>query len=151
MTVLPIARLGAGSGRIRSLGRSAADGVAAGATSISFTAAGQQVAAAGNGLQDDLGVVGERNPDVADALHQRIVGHEDIGPNELHQFVFGNDAAAIARQVEQYIERFGPQRHNLACAREACRVRIKREPAEPKNEARAGVSITSRWPRKPNS
>ncbi len=93
----------------------------------------EQVTAAGNGLQDGLGVVGERNPDVADALHQRIVGHEDVGPNELHQFVFGNDAAAVARQVEQYIERFGSQRHHLACAREACRVRIKREPAEPKN------------------
>ena len=96
----------------------------------------EQITAAGDRLQDGLSVVGERNPDVADALHQGIIGHEDVGPNELHQFVFGNDATVVARQVEQYIERFGPQRHHLACAREACRVRIKREPAELKNHMR---------------
>ena len=52
--------------------------------------------------------VTERCPDIANALHQRIVRDEGVGPDGLDQFVLSDDSARIAGEEEQDIEGFVP-------------------------------------------
>jgi hypothetical protein len=48
--------------------------------------------------------VGQRLPDVPDALDERIVGHEDTRPDGLDQLFFGDDAAGVLRQIAKDVE-----------------------------------------------
>jgi hypothetical protein len=68
----------------------------------------KQIAAARDRLEDFLVIVIERCPDIANALHQRIVRDEGVGPDRLDQFVLSDDSARIAREVKQHIEGFVP-------------------------------------------
>src|SRR5262249_34518777 len=90
----------------------------------------EQIAAACDRLDDCLRLVFERGPDVADALHQRIVGDEDAGPQRLDQFVLGHHPPRVARKIEQHVEGFGPQWEMPPLRPAARRVGIELEAAK---------------------
>jgi hypothetical protein len=46
-------------------------------------------------------IIAERFANVHDALHQRIRRDRRIGPDVLHEFFFGDDPAAMLKQIEK--------------------------------------------------
>ena len=62
---------------------------------------GEAVAAAGDRLQDGVGVVAERAADLVDALDEAVVGDGRALPDRLHQLGLGDQPVGIADQVAQ--------------------------------------------------
>ena len=62
---------------------------------------GEAVAAAGDGLQDGVGVVAERAADFVDALDEAVVGDGRVLPDRLHQLGLGDQPVGVADQVAQ--------------------------------------------------
>src|SRR5262249_46415241 len=93
----------------------------------------QQIAAASDGLQDRLRFVLERGPDVADALHKRVVGNENAGPEGLDQFILRHDPTGVPCEIEKHVEGLGPQWELALGIPTARRVGVELEPVEPQN------------------
>ena len=70
----------------------------------------QPVAAARNRLDQLARVVAERLADLADALHQAVVGHHDPRPDRVLQLVLGHEPPPVGDQVPQHREGLRPKR-----------------------------------------
>jgi hypothetical protein len=53
--------------------------------------------------------IAERTADFGNALRERILGDGHAGPIDVQQFVLGDDAPGIGREVPQHAERSVPQ------------------------------------------
>jgi hypothetical protein len=73
------------------------------------SAAGEPAA---NRFDHVLGV-SERAANLHQALHERIVCDGDVFPDDVHQLLFGDQAARVARQVQQHVVGAGTQPEGL--------------------------------------
>ena len=74
----------------------------------------EQVASAGDHPDHLALVVAERGADFADALKQAVLADMDVRPGGFHQLLLAQDAAGIAGEQPQYLQRLGPQLDDLA-------------------------------------
>ena len=65
---------------------------------------GKHVTASRNCFDDPLIHVAERKPHVAHTSAERIVAHNDIGPNRFEDFILGHDAVSVFSEVTQHVE-----------------------------------------------
>lgn len=71
-----------------------------------------------HGLQELVLVVTQRVANLADALRQRVIGHERVGPHGPKQIFFGYEGPLMFVEIEQYLKRFGSEPDFLATAQE---------------------------------
>ena len=69
-----------------------------------------------HGLQELVVVVAQRVANLADALRQRVIGHERVGPHSPKQIFFGDEGPLMFVEVQQYLKRFGSEPDFLATA-----------------------------------
>ena len=86
-----------------------ARGEADGLTPSSETLSVQKVTPPGDGLDQALLVVAKRAAQLPDALHERIVGYDDIVPDGFLKVFLRDKAASALGQMAQYLEGLGPQ------------------------------------------
>ena len=56
-----------------------------------------------------MGLIAEHATDVADGLHQRILGDHHRSPDALHQLVLADDLPGVLAQNQQNLQRLGAQ------------------------------------------
>jgi len=61
-------------------------------------------------------------------LHERVVCDGDIFPDSLYQFVFGNEAAGVANQVQQHVICLRPEPGGPVSSEKQLAPGIEREP-----------------------
>ena len=82
-------------------------------------------------------VVAELLAQFADALHERVIGHNNVGPYRLVKLLLGHKAAGVLCEVTQHLERLGPQVNVLFARPQIPARQIERERVEPQNPVRA--------------
>jgi hypothetical protein len=80
----------------------------------------ESIAAFRNGFDEPRAVlaVAERLPKDRDVLVEVVLVHEGVGPEELHQLLLSDQAAAALDQELQGVEDFGSERHRLTVSRQ---------------------------------
>ena len=63
-----------------------------------------------------MGVVVEQPSQQGDVSSERVFSHRRIAPTCIHQFVFGDQTARVAKQAKQYTEGLGLDGQGLSVA-----------------------------------
>lgn len=69
----------------------------------------QQIAAAGDELDELPPLVTERGAELTDALEQAVLTDMDVRPDRLHQLLLGQEAATAGREQAQHLEGLGAE------------------------------------------
>lgn len=69
-------------------------------------------------------------------LTQRLLCHDDIGPQRLRQVLVRHEASPRARERDEQLEGFGLDRHRLVAVQEP-------KPGDVQDERTAGVALVS--------
>ena len=85
----------------------------------------ESIAAARNGLDQARPVVPECPSKFADALHQRIVGDGQIGPDRGEELVLRDEAAVVLGEVSQDREGLRPKGDLAAVTKETAAIKIQ--------------------------
>ena len=85
----------------------------------------------------------KRLADLAHALDERILRHEDLRPDSGQQLVFGDYFATVSRKVGQQCEGLGPQGHVRAIALQAAASAV--EPQSGELEAARVLPFVHPW------
>ena len=75
-------------------------------------------------------IVAQRLPQLRDRLRQRVVGHDDVGPDGAEQVFFRDERRRAIEQVPQQIEHFRRERDRLAVFRQPERAAVERKRSE---------------------
>ena len=79
-----------------------------------------------------MGIVAQCRADVADALHDGILGDKEIRPDCVDQFVLGNETPGVLGEIAQDIEGLGPKLNLIVPAHQRAGLQIKRVLVEAK-------------------
>jgi hypothetical protein len=68
-----------------------------------------------------------------DALRDGGLGHRNVGPYGVEQFLLGHQPAGVLREAAQHLEGFGPQREFLVARAQASSRQVEGEPVKLEN------------------
>ncbi len=68
----------------------------------------EQIAAPANGLEAVL-MLSQFAPNLDETLHQRVIGHRNVRPDGIHQFLLADQAARVPDQITEHVEGAWPQ------------------------------------------
>ena len=86
-----------------------------------------------------MGIVAQRCANIADALHNRILSHEDIGPDGLDQLFLGDEPAGMFDEIAQEVEGFGPELNLINPAQKRAALQIESVNIEAKRPGEDGT------------
>ena len=93
-------------------------------------AAFEAIAAARDGGDETRAGFAERAAQLADALHQRVVGDHEVGPHRREDFFLADQAAGMRREMDEHREGLRPQRDFAIVQQQAAAVQIDHVAAE---------------------
>src|SRR5262245_717453 len=71
-------------------------------------------------------IVTDCRTNLADALHERVIGHESAGPDCLDQFLLRHEPTGVLGEVAQHIERFRAKLQFRSVAQQRAALQIER-------------------------
>src|SRR6516165_9664631 len=91
----------------------------------------KSITAAGHRPDQAWPTVSEGAPQLADALHQHIIGNREVGPNRSKELILRDKAAGVFDQMAQNREGFWPQANLVLCEKKTAAIQIQEIAVEP--------------------
>ena len=85
----------------------------------------ESIAATGNRTDVSRAVVPQGAPQLADALHERVVGHDEVRPHRGEELFLRDEPPGIPGEVAQHAERLGPKCDFAAVQEQAAAIQVQ--------------------------
>ena len=90
----------------------------------------EPIAAPRNGPDQTRAISSECSPELADALHERIIRDSEVRPNGVKKLILGDETAGMTDEKLQHSKSLWPQRDFFSVEEETAAIQIEDIPVE---------------------